>query len=321
MSALLLLIVPATPARAQETIEYYGTDHLGSVRVVFDAAGTVLARADYLPYGEELATIGPVPAQKFTGQARDAEAGQDYFHARMYQPRTGRFNAVDPVYAGLFQPQKWNRYEYALNNPVALTDPSGLDPRNGYVQYCPPSSGSCVYMPSQAASAATAGPRSNIGFMSVDMGRAERTFGVATNISQAQRWQEAQLNRPTVASVNTAETYRIGPATPTSGATAPAPSRSGGVTIFVGGQLTLSAGSGGTLSSGQYLHVDFTNLTITGGPVISVGSAFGLDAYAGPTGAVVLGPISNFGFGLRTRTFPSWWWNVDLHGRSNTCSG
>ena len=93
-SAVLFALLTATSVHAQEVIEYYGTDALGSVRVVFNASGTLLARTDYLPYGEELATDGPATTEKFTGQARDAEAGQDYFHARMYQPRTGRFSAV-----------------------------------------------------------------------------------------------------------------------------------------------------------------------------------------------------------------------------------
>lgn len=131
LAVLATLAGIAQPARAQETIEYYGTDHVGSVRVVFDANGTVISRADYLPYGEEVfAPTGQMPAQQFTGQARDGEAGQDYFHARMYQPRTGRFNAVDPVFNALANPQKWNRYSYAINRPTSLTDTHGLDPTN-----------------------------------------------------------------------------------------------------------------------------------------------------------------------------------------------
>jgi hypothetical protein len=46
----------------------------------------------------------------------------------MYQPRTGGFNAVDPVYAGLFDPQLWNRYTYTRNAPTILTDATGRNP-------------------------------------------------------------------------------------------------------------------------------------------------------------------------------------------------
>lgn len=124
----LIVAVLGTPAtaRGQEVIEYYGTDHLGSIRVVFDASGNVVSRADYLPFGEELASSGALPSERFTGQVRDGEAGMDYLHARQYLPRTGRFNAVDPVYAGLFDPQQWNRYSYARNNPLSFVDPSGM---------------------------------------------------------------------------------------------------------------------------------------------------------------------------------------------------
>ena len=128
LGAMLLVLACTAPTYAQEVIEYYGTDHLGSVRVVFDAAGNVISRADYLPFGEEVfAPTGSMPAQQFTGQARDGEAGQDYFHARMYQPRTGRFNAADPIYAGLFDPQQWNRFAYARNNPLKFVDPLGAE--------------------------------------------------------------------------------------------------------------------------------------------------------------------------------------------------
>jgi RHS repeat-associated protein len=104
-------------------------DALGSVRVVFDAAGQVTARADYEPFGEAFtwpgAPGGALPAERFTGQERDPEASQDYFGARYYQPRHGRFSQGDPVYAGLFDPQQWNRYAYARNNPLSFVDPDG----------------------------------------------------------------------------------------------------------------------------------------------------------------------------------------------------
>lgn len=102
------------------------TDALGSIRVVFTASGAEVARADYLLFGERFAATGPLPPQQFTGQQRDPEAQLDHFNARSYQTTTGRFTGMDPVYAGQFDPQQWNRYAYARGNPLKYVDPTGL---------------------------------------------------------------------------------------------------------------------------------------------------------------------------------------------------
>ncbi len=109
-------------------LRYYALDGLGSVRVVFDAAGAVVSRADYEPFGAAVATstTGTLPRQQFTGQERDGEVGVDYFGARLYVPPHGRMPSVDPLYVGaVAEPQRWNRYAYALNSPVVYTDPDG----------------------------------------------------------------------------------------------------------------------------------------------------------------------------------------------------
>lgn len=116
-----------SPPPPVETVEYYGNDALGSVRVVFAPNGSVIGRADYMPFGETIAGAN-LPAEQFTGQARDAEAGLDYFGARYYQPRSGRFGTLDPSIAGaVINPQRWNRYAYALNNPLRFIDPTGAE--------------------------------------------------------------------------------------------------------------------------------------------------------------------------------------------------
>jgi RHS repeat-associated protein len=134
LSLLLLVaaleVLAAQPAAGQtEVVEYYGHDALGSIRIVFSASGVATARADFEPFGERVTIAGmpagPLPAQQFTGQERDAVEHQDYFGARYYRPRHGRFSQVDPVYAGLFDPQQWNRYAYARNNPLSFVDPDG----------------------------------------------------------------------------------------------------------------------------------------------------------------------------------------------------
>ncbi|MCP4602192.1 MAG: RHS repeat-associated core domain-containing protein, partial [Proteobacteria bacterium] len=54
----------------------------------------------------------------------------DYMHARYCNPQLGRFLSLDPVMQtgrAMGSPQLWNRYSYALNNPLNYTDPTGED--------------------------------------------------------------------------------------------------------------------------------------------------------------------------------------------------
>jgi RHS repeat-associated protein len=135
-TALLAAILLAPPAFGQEVIKYYHLDAIGSVRVVTNAAGAVVERHDYLPFGEECLTgpcasnpgVGAGQPRKFTGKERDAETGLDYFGARYYGSKIGRFTTVDPVYTwreNLVDPQRWNRYAYGRNNPFRYVDPDG----------------------------------------------------------------------------------------------------------------------------------------------------------------------------------------------------
>ena len=50
----------------------------------------------------------------------------DYMHARYCSPWWGRFLTVDPVdSAEPVLPQTWNKYSYAINNPLKFSDPDG----------------------------------------------------------------------------------------------------------------------------------------------------------------------------------------------------
>lgn len=134
--ASIVALVPSTVAAQSETIEYYAADALGSIRVVFTATGAIQGRIDYGPFGEQLTSAAGVGQKVFAKVSFDGESNMDYADARMYQPWTGRFNAPDPVYAGLFEPQRWNRYAYALNSPLTFVDPDGLLANSGMGQHC-----------------------------------------------------------------------------------------------------------------------------------------------------------------------------------------
>ncbi len=122
---------------------YLSYDHLSSVRLVTDQNASVVSRHEYIPFGEEIpggwvgrtgSGWGTADAvhQRFTGQERDSENTPplDYFGARYYGSVLGRFTSPDPLMATperLLDPQEWNMYGYARNNPLSITDPTGLD--------------------------------------------------------------------------------------------------------------------------------------------------------------------------------------------------
>ncbi|MGH9240430.1 MAG: RHS repeat domain-containing protein [Vicinamibacterales bacterium] len=127
-----LLIVLPTVARAQtETVVYFHTDAVGSVRMTTDASGQVIQRYDYAPFGEPLPAPTP-ETRRFAGGELDPETELNYFGARQYQPQTGRFTRTDdPGYGNPFDPQSMNFYAYVMNNPLRWVDPSGHHHQGG----------------------------------------------------------------------------------------------------------------------------------------------------------------------------------------------
>lgn len=79
------------------------------------------------PFGEDTAPLTGDP-NRFAGKQLDAATALHYFDARYYRQTWGRFTQVDPLHVGaaMTDPQRWNRYAYAGNNPLRWTDPSGL---------------------------------------------------------------------------------------------------------------------------------------------------------------------------------------------------
>jgi RHS repeat-associated protein len=63
--------------------------------------------------------------QQFPSKERDSETGLDYFGARYYSSAQGRFTSPDQGNALPTDPQSWNRYRYARNNPLYYVDPDG----------------------------------------------------------------------------------------------------------------------------------------------------------------------------------------------------
>ncbi|MEW9625818.1 RHS repeat-associated core domain-containing protein [Rhodanobacter geophilus] len=104
---------------------YVYTDPQGTPLVKADAAGNVIARYDYMPYGDAVTSLGSPPdGPGYTGHVNDPETGLVYMQARYYQP-FGRFLSPDPVGPTPGDIYDFNRYAYTDNNPVNHIDPDG----------------------------------------------------------------------------------------------------------------------------------------------------------------------------------------------------
>jgi len=90
-------------------------------------------------------------------QERDSESWLDPTPNRMYASSYGRWFTPDPLGGDVTNPQSLNRYAYVLNNPMTLTDPTGLNP-------CPTigPGGSYACTPEQAAQSNVSGPAGSI---------------------------------------------------------------------------------------------------------------------------------------------------------------
>jgi|SRR5215469_14155839 len=64
---------------------------------------------------------------KFTGKERDSESGLDNFGARYMGSSLGRFMSPDAFHkdSHVGDPQSWNEYACARNNPLRYLDPNG----------------------------------------------------------------------------------------------------------------------------------------------------------------------------------------------------
>jgi RHS repeat-associated protein len=117
--------------RVQSTtnvLYYLHGDHLGSTSLATTSGAAAHSRQLYTPWGESRWSSGSLPTDlRFTGQ-RSEEAGLGSLYdygARMYSPLAGRFLSADTLVPNPTNPQLFNRYSYAGNNPVRYNDPDG----------------------------------------------------------------------------------------------------------------------------------------------------------------------------------------------------
>lgn len=118
-------------------------DHLGSVDVITDGAGTIRQSLSFNPWGErrggenwasafsvnDLTLSGftqAITTRGYTGHEMLDDAGLIHMNGRIYDVKLGRFLQADPFIDGATSTQGYNRYSYVHNNPLNATDPSGF---------------------------------------------------------------------------------------------------------------------------------------------------------------------------------------------------
>jgi RHS repeat-associated protein len=135
--------IRVTTGAAAAAMNYYTFDHLGSVTAMTDdqghardaSAGADAQIMNYDVWGARRAPDGhdalpgsfnqQVGAREFTGHETIPSIGLINMNGRVYDPALARFLSPDPNVQLVGDLQSYNRYSYALNNPLRNTDPTG----------------------------------------------------------------------------------------------------------------------------------------------------------------------------------------------------
>lgn len=140
-------------------LELWVKDHLGSLVATADHSGALTQRYAYDPFGKRRPADGNYDAagsiegdwspavnsgtaRGFTGHEERDDIGIINMNGRIYDDHAGVFMQADPVVQDMGDAQSYGAYTYVLNNPLALTDPSGFENQKNPVldRVC---SGSC----------------------------------------------------------------------------------------------------------------------------------------------------------------------------------
>lgn len=133
--ALITCTVADCSLPANTTTQYWHKDHLGSTSVITNAAGAVIERMAYEPFGKRRNSNGVTDAngtlvatntdRGFTGHEHMEEVGLINMNGRVFDPGLGRFMSADPIIQSPGALQSYNRYSYVWNDPLNSTDPTG----------------------------------------------------------------------------------------------------------------------------------------------------------------------------------------------------
>jgi RHS repeat-associated protein len=142
---------------------FYHADAMGNITAMINAAGTLVAKYLYDPFGRILSQIGSLAEDnlyRFSSKEFHVLSGVVYYLYRFYDPSLQRWLNTDPVtetgfmlttgIATSLTPESWaqqsmedqtespNRYEFAENAPMSNVDPYGLEEKTPPVSITPP---------------------------------------------------------------------------------------------------------------------------------------------------------------------------------------
>ena len=108
------------------------TDHLGSIRSVWNASGQLIGKQTFDAYGRPVSSensdqIRLVTDRGYTGHLMVAGTPFIHMNARLYDYKAGIFTSADPVFADIQRTGGLNAYGYVYGNPFSFIDPQGLN--------------------------------------------------------------------------------------------------------------------------------------------------------------------------------------------------
>lgn len=117
-------------------IYYILRDYLGSITHIVDANGALVQELSYDAWGRLRNPVTQAvyaPEQQptlflgrgYTGHEHLTQFGLVNMNARLYDPILGRFLSPDPYVQMPYMSQNFNRYTYAMNNPLCYVDENG----------------------------------------------------------------------------------------------------------------------------------------------------------------------------------------------------
>ena len=111
-------------------VNYTLTDHLGSVRALVDANGTLLKQDDYYPFDSRHVNASYVSSDnRYTFSGKESQDLLDLntydFGARMYDSEIGRWMLLDLMLEKYYP---FSAYVYCVGIPILYIDPDGESP-------------------------------------------------------------------------------------------------------------------------------------------------------------------------------------------------